>query len=118
MATAAVKQPKTRNKPREWVIDLPVNIFLVLVLLITLIPLWYVLMVSFTPIGKGGYNLFLSPLDWSFEAYKQLLGQDSFIRALGNSLIITIGGVIINMILTVLTAYVLSLNSYRVETSF
>jgi putative aldouronate transport system permease protein len=58
---------------------------------------------------KDGFTLLLSPTNWSFQAYGQLLSQTRFIRALGNSLIITSVGVITNMILTTLTAYVLTL---------
>jgi putative aldouronate transport system permease protein len=84
---------------------------LVGVLLVTLIPLWYVVIVSFTPLdtkSADGYNLLLAPWQWSLEAYAQLLSQGSFVRATINSLIITLAGVAINMVLTVLTAYALS----------
>lgn len=100
--------PKLR---RDFVADLPLNLFLLFVLLVTLVPLWYVLIVSLTPLavkGTDNYNLFLPPWQWSFEAYKQLLGQDSFLKATQSSLIITIGGVAVNMFLTTLTAYGLS----------
>ena len=102
---------RSKKLRKDWAIDLPINLLLVLVLLVTLIPLWYVVVVSFTSLaskGSNGYNLLLPPTDWSFEAYKQLLGQDTFIRAGINSFIITGGGVAVNMILTVLTAYALS----------
>jgi putative aldouronate transport system permease protein len=111
MATITRKQPAIKRKPKDWVVDLPINLLLVAVLLITLIPLWYTVVVSLTPLsvkGSGGYNLLLPPTQWSFAAYTQLLSQDTFIRALVNSLIITGGGLVINMILTVLTAYALS----------
>jgi putative aldouronate transport system permease protein len=78
------------------------------VLLLTIIPLWYVVIVSFTPLKltqAQGFSLWLPPTDWSFEAYKQLLGQDSFVRAMLNSFLITGSGVAINMVLTTLTAY-------------
>lgn len=113
-ATITGKQVQLKNKRKDWLVDLPINALLVGVLLITLIPLWYTLVVSLTPLsvtGSGGYNLFLPPTQWSFAAYTQLLGQDTFIRALMNSLIITLGGVAVNMILTVLTAYALSFQS-------
>jgi putative aldouronate transport system permease protein len=113
MANAIIsrKQNLLKKKPKDWVIDAPLNLLLVVVLLVTLIPLWYVVVVSLTPLsvkGSGGYNLLLPPTQWSFEAYKQLLGQDTFIRAMLNSFIITFGGVAVNMILTVLTAYALT----------
>ena len=108
MISFAAKRNQDKKRPKEWLVDLPINLLLVGVLLITLIPLWFVLMVSLTPLGVDGYNLFLSPTQWSIEAYKQLLGQDTFLRALVNSLIITGGGVLVNMLLTVLTAYALT----------
>jgi putative aldouronate transport system permease protein len=98
----------------EGSFDILVNGFLILVLIVVLIPLWYVLMVSVTPLAlwKDLVNhLFLSPLDWSFEAYKQLLSQRNFVRSALNSLTITCSGTALNMVLTVLTAYPLSRKS-------
>src|SRR5581483_7098607 len=54
---------------------------------------------------SAGYNLFLFPTQWSFEAYRQLMSQDSFLHALFNSIVLTVMGIIINMVLTTLTAY-------------
>jgi putative aldouronate transport system permease protein len=88
-----------------------VNLLLVLVLLVVVIPLWYVLMVSLTPLSlwsAQANRMFLWPGDWSFEAYRQLLGQSNFVRSVLNSLKITISGTALNMVLTVLTAYPLS----------
>src|SRR2546423_89002 len=86
-----------------------VNVLLIVVLVITIVPLWYVVIVSFTPLKLTqvqGFNLWLPPTEWSLEAYKQLLGSDSsFVRAMLNSFLITGSGVALNMILTTLTAY-------------
>jgi putative aldouronate transport system permease protein len=81
------------------------------VLIVIIVPLWYVVIVSLTPLSANqlqGYNLFLPITQWSLEAYKQLLGSDAFVRALINSCIITVGGVTVNIILTTLTAYALT----------
>lgn len=99
---------------RDPIFDLLVNALLVGVLVVTLAPLVYVTLVSFTPIpvrAASGMHPLLTPSNWSLEAYRQLLGQDSFLRATTNSLIVTFSGVAINMILTVLTAYALSWKS-------
>ncbi len=91
----------------DWI----VAFLLILVLVAVLVPLWYVIVVSLTPLSVNqlqGYNLFLSPTQWSLEAYKQLLGQGAFLTALLNSCIITGSGVVTNMILTTLTAYALT----------
>jgi putative aldouronate transport system permease protein len=96
---------------RDPIFDLLVNGLLLIVLLATLAPLVYVLLVSFTPLPVrtlAGVHPLLTPSNWSFESYRQLLGQDSFLRATLNSMMVTLGGVTINMFLTVLTAYALS----------
>lgn len=91
--------------------QIAVNTLLLLVMVIIIVPIWRVLMMSLTPLGledNGTYGLWMSPGDWSFEAYKQLLDHPAFLQALGNSCIITFGGVAINMVLTVPLAYALS----------
>ncbi len=106
MKSSSIKR-SIDNVTFDWV----VTILLILVLVVVLVPLWYVIIVSLTPLSANqlqGYNLLLPPNQWTLEAYKQLLGQDAFIRALLNSCIITISGVAVNMILTTLTAYALT----------
>src|SRR5512145_448655 len=88
-----------------------VNGFLITLLVAVLVPLWRVWVMSVTPlhfIDTKTFGLWLNPLKWSFEAYKQLLSHPAFIRALTSSLIITLGGTSINMLLTVPFAYALS----------
>jgi len=84
--------------------------FLTFVILITFIPLWYAVVVSVTPLQltkEAGYNLFLSPLRWSFAAYAQLFTQNSFLQALVNSVVLTVSAIVVNMVFTTLTAYAL-----------
>lgn len=100
-------------KTKSWddaLFQVLVNGLLVSILIVVLIPMWRVLMMSVTPLGhiSETYGLWLEPWKWSFEAYKQLLSHPSFVRATTNSLIITLGGVTINMLLTVPFAYALS----------
>src|SRR5512141_3280333 len=88
-----------------------VNGFLITLLVALLIPLWRVFVMSVTPlhyIDTRTLGLWIDPRQWSFEAYKQLLSHPSFVRATTNSFIITLGGVAINMLLTVPFAYALS----------
>ncbi len=113
METKAVKQSKRRRISRDSLIfDGLATLLLIVVLVVVLVPLWYVIVISFTPFSANqihGYTLFLPFNEWTPEAYLQLLGQDAFIRALLNSCIITGFGVATNMILTTLTAYGLTI---------
>ncbi len=88
-----------------------VTIFLLGILAIVVVPLWRVFISSVTPLNyldPKTFGLWLAPWKWSVEAYKQLLSHPSFIRATINSTIITVGGTLINMLLTVPFAYALS----------
>lgn len=101
-------------KTRSWddvLFQILVTGLLVSILVIVIIPMWKVLIMSVTPlnfIDTKTFGLWLAPWKWSFEAYKQLLGHPSFLRAATNSAIITLGGVTVNMLLTVPFAYALS----------
>ncbi len=91
-----------------------VNGFLLSILVVVLVPMWRVLVMSVTPlnyIGSETYGMWLPFREWTFEAYKQLLSHPSFVRAATNSVIITLGGVTINLALTVPFAYALSIRA-------
>jgi len=88
-----------------------VNGLLITIGLVVLLPMWRVWMMSIIPLNfldTQAFGMWLEPWQWSFEAYKQLLSHPSFTRAATNSVIITLGGLTINMLLTVPFAYALS----------
>lgn len=91
-----------------------INLFLLAVLAVIVIPLWQVLIISLTPIAvanRQGYSLFLPPWQWTVEAYRQFISQPTFLRALNNSLVITLGGTALSLALTVPLAYALSIRT-------
>lgn len=101
---------KLKNRD-DFIFQLFVNGFLLLVLLIIAVPLWRVIMTSFTPLEvymRGGTPLFQWPWDWSLSAYQQMLTHPTFPRAALNSIIITVTGTALSLCLTVPLAYALS----------
>lgn len=101
-----------KNKTRDVVVyQTFLAIFLFIVLLIIMIPLWRVLITSLTPLDiytQQGIPFFLSPTEWTGEAFKQLLSHPLFPRSIMNSAIITLGGTMVSLILTIPLAYGLS----------
>jgi putative aldouronate transport system permease protein len=88
-----------------------VAIFLLSVLIAIVVPLWRVVVTAFTPLDiytQRGVPFFLSPADWTPTAFRQLLGHPLFPRAMLNSVIITLSGTALSLILTVPLAYGLS----------
>lgn len=89
-------------------------VFLFLMGIITLYPFLYVLTISLVPQGvylKGG--LFLYPTEISLEAYKVVFNDRFVYSALMSSVIITVAGTALNLILTSMAAYVLSKNDLK-----
>ncbi len=91
----------------DKVFDFGINFFLILVLMVTIVPLSYVVLVSVAPLVLPGQPTALL----SFAAYSELLAQPSFLRAALNSFVLLVGGVTLNMVLTTLSAFALSRKS-------
>jgi putative aldouronate transport system permease protein len=106
----ASKSNRIKQSKGDVLFDI-INITLLLIItLVFVIPLINVLSVSFTSTASlfkyGKFQLF--PREISFNAYKWIFSNDLIPRAFMNSLIITVLGTIINMVLTVLGAYPLA----------
>lgn len=87
------------------------NIALMMVLMVfTLFPLLYIVSVSLTPLSvlykHGGFRVI--PPEITFDAYRYIFATPMIPRAFLNSVIITVLGTTVNMVLTVLMAYPLS----------
>ena len=98
---------KTATTRGDKLFDFGINTFLILVLIVTIVPLAYVVIISVAPLVLPNQP---TPLV-SFAAYSELLTQASFLRATINSTVLLIGGVGLNMILTTLSAFALSRKS-------
>jgi len=82
---------------------------LTLAMLVVLIPLIYVVCISFATkqeILTRGF--FLIPREWTINAYGYLFTNRNFLNAFNNALYITVVGTVINILLTGLMAYGLS----------
>lgn len=104
-----------QTRTRDAVVFQIVNaLFLTILLLMILIPLWRVIVTAVIPLDiytKEGVPFFLSPKDWTFEAFRQLLTHSMFPRAALNSVIITVMGTVISLFFTIPLAYGLSTRS-------
>jgi len=99
---------KTRD---ALIFQIGLAIFLTLILLAILIPFWRVIITAFIPLDvytREGVPFFLSPTQWTVEAFRQLLGHSMFPRAIWNSTVITLLGTAISLFLTIPLAYGLS----------
>ena len=83
---------------------------LLFVLLITLIPVMFVISMSFTPyaelIKRGGFVLI--PTKVTLAAYREMLGDGLLLGGMWITVQVTVIGTVLNLIATTLTAYPLS----------
>lgn len=93
-----------------------INVIMGILLFIIALPLWSTITLSFRPadfIGTYIEGMFMAPWEWSFDAYKALLGNNGFVLAFTNSLKILVYGVVVALLLTIPIAYGLSIKDLR-----
>jgi len=80
-----------------------------LIALLTILPFIHVVGGSFTTSAELAARSFvLIPTDWSMAAYRYIFSTNTIFRALGVSVLVTVGGTLFSMLLTSLMAYGLS----------
>ncbi len=100
-----------RATAADRVFNICVTIFMVLLLIILIIPIWSTIALSFRPpayIGSYLEGMFLVPWKWSAGAYRALLGNQGFLNSFWNSIKIMSMGVVVALFLTIPMAYALS----------
>ncbi len=85
-----------------------INITL-LILLAAFYPFWDCLVVSVSSLkGYLSTNVHLWPAEWSFEGYSYMARNADLWISYGNSILITLVGTLVNMVITIMAAYTLS----------
>lgn len=91
-----------------------INIIMAIITLVTIYPFWHVVMYSISDSVKamdGG--LFIIPRGFSLANYAAMLKNNSIYLAYWNSILVTVVGTIINIILTATLAYPLSIKRFK-----
>ncbi|GGG01585.1 protein LplC [Paenibacillus albidus] len=80
-----------------------------LISLTVIVPFLYIIAVSFSPPGDSmAGNLILWPKHWTLDAYNYLLNAQTFLTSLKNSVIITVLGTLLSLVVSIMLAYALS----------
>lgn len=109
----AIVNPK-KKKAGDRLTDVFIYTCLVLVILVTIYPLWHVIMYSISDSREAmAGGLFLIPKGFSLATYQMLFKTKRIFIAIGNTFAKTIVGTAINLTVTILTAYALSLDELR-----
>ncbi|MFP4975719.1 carbohydrate ABC transporter permease [Paenibacillus sp. CN-4] len=97
-----------------------IYVILVLVAVAAVFPLLYVISMSLTPysevVKNGGFIVL--PRKISFEAYERIFADPALGRSMVVTIIVTVGGTLVNMLFTTLAAYPLSRRNLPGRTFF
>ena len=102
---------KTKNNDRssERIVDISINICLVVVAFMAIYPLWYVLIASVSEPGAiASGKVTIWPVGFNLEGYKKLLATSKIWVGYRNSIIYTLLGTVVNLLVQLPCAYALS----------
>ena len=100
---------KLYTRPTDHLFMAVVYAFCAIALIAILIPLIFVVAASFSsPDALLSAKVFLWPVDFTLRGYKMVFDHDLLPLSFWNSIVYTVVGTVINLVLTVLAAYPLS----------
>ncbi|MCI5564556.1 MAG: carbohydrate ABC transporter permease [Clostridiales bacterium] len=101
---------KIKKSPADHIFNAVNLLIMLFVLVVTLYPFWYVLVGSVSSMGhliKNGFILW--PDGLHLDAYEQVFRNDLIPTAYRNTLIVTFGGTVLSMLLTIMGGFALSI---------
>ena len=110
---------KIKKSPADHAFNAVTYIVMTFVLIVTLYPFWYVVVGSLSSMGhliKNGFVLW--PDGLHLDAYEQVFRNDLVPVAYRNTLIVTLGGTALSMLLTIMGGFVLSIKKLPGRTVF
>lgn len=110
MKTAIVKKnTKIKRNVADIIFDRINMVFWIVVLIITLYPLWFILIASVSdPDALLAGKVFLWPINASWMGYEAVFQHKQLLRSYGNSIYYTVAGSALSVIVTMMAAYPLS----------
>lgn len=100
---------KTKRSKEDFIFDLIVFVVLTLIVLIVAYPLYWVIISSFsTPSAVSGGDVIWKPIGFTLKGYVEVFKNEQVMGGFLNSIFYTLCGVIVNLAVTLPTAYALS----------
>lgn len=99
-------------KNQSWddiIFSVVTKIFLVLMVLITLYPVWFVVVASFSnPVYVNNGTFLIFPKGFTLTGYEEVFKDERIWTGYFNTIIYTVGGTVLGTVVTVLAGYALS----------
>ena len=98
----------------DWVIDIIIWLFVAFVVVAILYPLWFVVIASVsnqTLVNNG--QVFILPKGFSWFGYQQIFQDDRIWNGYGNTIVYSVVGTLLNLIVTLPAAFALSRHEFK-----
>ena len=110
----AEKSIKIHRAKGDVVFDTVIFIILTLIFLVVAYPLYWVIISSFSdPAAVDSGNVIWGPVGFNLNGYAEVFKNDQIVRGFINSLIYTVCGTLLNLAVTLPTAYALSRSDFN-----
>jgi len=107
---------KKEKAPKEFSLkSFLLNIVVVVLCLCWLFPIYIILVNSFKSRSELYENVLSFPSEFSFQYYAKAMDKMSFLRAFGNSLIVTVVSILIIVVLASMTAWMLVRSNNKIS---
>lgn len=107
------RKKKIRRSREDLIFDVIIFIILTILLLIVAYPLYFIIISSISdPKAVSAGKVVLWPVGFTFDGYKEVFEDDRIVRSFLNSLLYTFCGTLLNLAVTLPTAYALSRSKF------
>ncbi|GHU90812.1 ABC transporter permease [Spirochaetia bacterium] len=98
-----------KKNRRIDMVDLIILIFLGLISIISIFPFYQTVILSFSKMSDvGTQKIFLFPVSFDLSSYDYLIKEGKMMRGIGVTLIVTLAGTLLSMVVTISGAYALT----------
>ena len=106
-----------KRTPGEWAFDIINTIILIQIIVVTLYPFVYVLFASISnpSMIASHTGLLLWPIGFDLSSYKAVLENPNILMGYKNTIFYVLVGTSVSLLMTILTAYVLSRKGYMLK---
>ena len=107
------KKRKIRRSKEDVIFDSVIFVILTVIFLVVAYPLYFIIISSVSDPGAvAGGKVIFYPVGFNLNGYKEVFKDDRIIRSFMNSIFYTVCGVLVNLAMTLPTAYALSRNKF------
>ncbi|WOO35921.1 carbohydrate ABC transporter permease [Anaerocolumna sp. AGMB13020] len=103
------KPVKMKKSRQDRIVDFAIHAIAVIMILAVIYPLWFIIIASFSnPADVANGNVWVWPKKWILDGYRELFKQTAIWRSYGNTIIYTITGTLVALLVNITAGYAMS----------